>query len=335
MAGVLDIFKGDMFSVTSLTNAINKMPFKPSRIGAMKVFASHPVPTTIITLEEKDGVLALIPTRARGPVPAPVGTPAKRTGRMFKIPHVPIEDAVYAKDVQNIRVFGSPSETQGVVQVVNDKIAILRQSHEVTLEYHRMGALHGVVYDADGKTPLVNLWDEFGVTEITVDFNFGVETTSIRGQCLEVARKIERNLGALTYDHIHCLCGKTFFQALIDHATVIKAYDRYQESKFLRDDPRKGFEFAGVIFEEYRQGIVGDIKFMADDSARFFPMGVAGLFETYFAPADFIEAVNTLGLEYYAKQQVMDFDKGVMIHTQSNPLCLCLRPRVLIKGTQS
>ncbi|MFK0569865.1 major capsid protein [Endozoicomonas sp.] len=61
----------------------------------------------------------------------------------------------------------------------------------------------------------------------------------------------------------------------------------------------------------------------------------ADIFKTWFAPADFVETVNTIGLPRYAKQKVMDFEKGVIIHTQSNPLPINLKPRAVIKLTMS
>ena len=54
------------------------------------------------------------------------------------------------------------------------------------------------------------------------------------------------------------------------------------------------------------------------------------------APADFVEAANTIGLPRYAKQAVdQQFARWVMLHVQSNPLPICTRPRVLIKGKRT
>jgi hypothetical protein len=70
--------------------------------------------------------------------------------------------------------------------------------------------------------------------------------------------------------------------------------------------------------------------------AYFFPVGVPGLFRHYNAPAAFVEAANTIGLPRYAKQSVdQQFARWVMLHVQSNPLPICARPRVLIKGNRT
>jgi hypothetical protein len=67
--------------------------------------------------------------------------------------------------------------------------------------------------------------------------------------------------------------------------------------------------------------------------AYFFPVGCRGCSRQDDAPADFVETANTIGLPRHAKQAVdQQFARWVMLHVQSNPLPICTRPRVLIKG---
>ncbi len=333
---LLDVFNGDAFNVVSLTAAINRMPFKQSRIGAMGLFASKGIKSTIAVVEEKDGVLSLLPTAARGAPPNVAGRGDRRV-RHFNVPHIPLDSAVMADEVQGVRAFGSETETQGVAQVVNDKIAEMRQSHEATLEYHRLGAIKGLVLDNDGVTVIHNLFTEFECIQSApvvggfAEFDFAAATPAVKVTCMGIKRMIERNLGAMPYDHIHCFCDATFFDGLTGEAGVQAAYARWFDGQALRDDMRKGFEYANIVFEEYRGGI-GGVDFIEAGAAYFFPVGVPGLFVTSFAPADYIETVNTIGKPYYAKQERMAFDKGIMINTQSNPLCLCTRPMALIRG---
>lgn len=330
----MDVFKQDAFSLQSLTRAMNLLPYKPSRIGEMGLFGSEGISTTSLMIEERAGILALLPTKRRGE-PASVGGTPKRTMRSLAVPHIPHESVIKPGDVQNVRAFGSNNVAAGVAEVVNNKLAVMRQSHEVTLEYHRMGAIHGSLLDSDGSTEIYNLFTEFGVSETTVDFVLGTATTDVRVKCLTVLRALEVSLGAgLPYDHIHAFCGATWFDAFVGHEYVRDAYHRWRDSENLRNDPRKGFQFGGITFEEYR-GIVSTVSFVSANEARFFPVGSPGLFTTFFAPADFMETVNTVGLPMYAKQEPIKFNRGIQIHTQSNPLCLCMRPACLIKGTNT
>ena len=86
--------------------------------------------------------------------------------------------------------------------------------------------------------------------------------------------------------------------------------------------------------ENYR-GKVGTISFFPTAEAYVVPMGTS-VFATHFAPADFMETVNTVGLPVYAKMVFDDeLNRWVKLHTQSNPLALCLRPRAVVKVTKT
>ena len=335
---LLDIFSGEAFSTVALTNAINRIPYKPSRIGAMGLFETKGATSAKVGVEELEKVLSLLPTAARGGIPS-VQAAEKRHFRPFVVPHIPLDATVRADEIQGIRAFGSENVLQGVKAVVNGKIASMRQSHEVTLEYHRLGAIKGLLLDADGTSVIYNMFTEFGCVQSVINegvhnnaFDVTAATPTIKATCMSIKREIEINLGGMPFDHIHCLCDATFFDAITTEAGVLTAYERWEQGRFLRDDMRKGFTYGGITFEEYRGGL-GTVAFIEAGYGYFFPVGVPGMFTTTFAPADFVETVNTVGKPYYAKQQVMDFDKGIMIATQSNPLCLCNRPMALIRMT--
>lgn len=334
MAEILDIFRtNSAFNCASLTDALNRVPFKPSRLGEMGLFTGKGINTTTAIFEEKDGVLALIPTKMRGEQPSAARRGGRRA-RSFLVPHIPLADTILADDVQNVREFGSESQLESVAAYVTERLEEIRQSHEVTLEWHRIGAIQGLIKDADGSSTIYNLFTEFGVSRDTVNFQLGVATTDVRDKCLQVLRLVEAALGAAAYDHVHALCGATWFTAFIGHEYVRDAYHRWRDSENLRNDPRRGFEFGGIIFEEYR-GKIGNIDMVPLTEAQFFPVGVPRLFQTVHAPANYVETVNTIGKPFYAKQERMKFDKGIELDTQQNPLCICTRPKTLVQGTNT
>jgi len=329
-----DVFNSEAFSLVSLTDSINKLPFKAGRIGAMNLFETQGVPTTTVVVEEINGILSLIPSAPRG-APGTLAPTSRRKARSLAIPHIPFEDIVRAEDVQNVRKFGTEDQVATAADIVNAKLERMRQSHELTLEWLRAGALKGIVVDGDGSTTLYNLFTEFNMAApAVVDFLLGTTTTALGDILIGVKEQIEDALGDAQYDHIHAFCGSQFFRKFIEHTDVKYAYQYYQNGAMLLNDPRAGFEYKGVILEVYR-GKVAGVPFVASGDARFFPVGVPGLFRTYFAPGDFMETANTLGLEVYAKQEALPFNRGIRLHTQSNPLPICTRPGVLIRGYSS
>lgn len=332
MAGILDVFGQDAFSLQSLTVAINMLPFKPSRLGDLGLFAAKGITKTTAVIESKEGHLSLLPTAPRGGVGV-VKRSEKRTVRSFPVPHIPYDKVILPEDIQDVRAFGSETTEETVASIVNDLLASMRQDHELTEEWHRVGAIKGTILDADGSE-IFNLFTEFGVTETTVDFLLGTAGTDIRDKILAVLDVIEDNLGQIPSSGVRAFCGRTWFRRLIAHSDVKAAFDRWRDGEARRNDPRSGFEFAGVIFEEYR-GTIGTREFIPTNEARFVAMNVPDLFVTSYAPGDFIETVNTVGKPVYAKQEAGHMNRSINLHTQSNHLCLCTRPATLVKGSTS
>ncbi len=334
----LDVFNSDAFSMTSLTDAINKRDYKPGRLGQLGIFDARGIPTTTLFVEEKSGQLRLVQTSARGGPGGSVGANL-RTARAFTVPHLQQNANILADSIQNIRAFGSETEVQTIQAMVDERNGDMQDNILVTQEFHRVGALQGVILDADGTT-IYNLFTEFGVTQQTHDFVFTTTTTKVRSVITAAKRKAEDELGGAIITGWRGFCGKNWFDALVDHPTVVDAY-KYQQGQQLQTDLRNGFTYGDVQWEEYRGSVAPQaggsaVSFISDDQAFLVPI-VSGLFVTRFAPADYEETVNTMGLPFYAKQapDPSGFNKYRALEVQSNPISLCLRPRAVIKLTKS
>ncbi len=333
----MDIFHSNAFSTVSLTDAINVVPNSFGRLQQMNLFPASGVRTTLVALERKNGILNLLPVSERG-APPTVGATAKRDLRYFKINHIGHDDSVLADDVQNVRSFGSEDQLQSVQELVNEKLETMALKHDITLEYHRWGALKGILLDADGST-LLNMFTEFGISQETQNFALTTSATDVGAKFRALKRYFELNSQGQVYSGIHVMASSGFFESFIQHPEVEKFYLAFMNAKTLDNDYRTGFSFQGVTIEE-QNGTATDIAgnaraFVTANEAIAFPVGAPGLFKTHFAPAPFIETVNTVGLPRYAKQERMKFDMGIDIHTESNPLPICNRPHLLVKLTRS
>jgi hypothetical protein len=332
---MINPFESSAFDMTSLTSAINLLPNMYGRTEELKLFPQKSVRARSICVEERNGVLSLLPTQVPG-APATIGSSEKRKMRSFTIPHIPHDDVVLPEEVQGIRAFGSETELQAMANVITDHLQSMRNRHAITLEHLRMGALKGKVLDADGSV-LVDLYSEFEIAPKVVSFALGTTTTDVKKKCLEVVRHIEDNLRGEYMTGVRCLVSPEFFDALTSHKNVKEAYERWQDGAAFRDDMRSGFTFGGITFEEYRGQATDPTgavrKFIAEGEGHCFQIGTSESFVTYFAPADFNETANTMGLPLYAKQCPRKFDRGTDLHTQSNPLPMFLRPGILVKLT--
>ena len=326
------------FQLASLSESLNLLPNRYGRIGQMGLFREKGVPTRTILIEERNGVLSLLPTRPVGS-PGTVGESAKRNVRSFAIPHIPHDDVILPQEYEGVRAFGSESEMSVLAEIVNDKLQTMKNKHDITHEHLRSGSLRGEILDADGSV-LYDLFAEFGVTPVSVNFDLTNANANVPAKCRAVLRAVEDALMGEVMSSVHVLCSEGFFDALIAHDSVKEVFLNHNAAvERLGGDPRKGFNFGGLIFEEYR-GKASDFEgtsrlFVGANEAQAFPVGTMQTFVEYFAPADFAETVNTIGKRYYAKQEPRKFGRGVDLHSQSNVLPICLRPGVLINLTKT
>lgn len=326
-----DIFNNDAFSLVGLSKAIVDTPFVPGRVGELGIFTNEPIATTSVALERVGTTLSLVSSAPRGSQGKPY-TSDKRSVMNVGVVHLPQRASIVADEVQNIRAFGTDSELETAQKVMNKKLAKMRRDIDATLEWQRIGAIKGQILDADGTTVLADMNTLFGLGFQTQSMVLGTAGTNVRDKLVAAKRKVEAALGGLGYSGLRVLCSPAFMDTLCSHSKVEAAYANWSSNEFLRTDHRAGFNFAQVTFEEYR-GAVGGNNFITDGDAWMIPEGVPELFTTYFGPADYMETVNTLGLPYYAKQEMMDFNKGIMIEAQSNPISICTRPNAIVKLT--
>lgn len=321
------MFNLDKFTLTSLTAAINKAPYKPGQISALGIFEEGSIPTTTAQVEIKEGVLRIVPVAPRDAPPVPKNLERRKIVTLG-VPHLPANGTIMASEVQDVRAFGSEMNPLTVEAKRDEVLAAMREDIDYTIEHHRLRALHGVFVDINGDE--TNLATTFGVTAPSA-INMALTTTSTKvraEKCMAIVRAVQAGLNGATYSGIWAGCGENFWEKLIGHPSVEAAYANYEAAVQLRADPSLPFQFGGVNWFRYR----GDSSVgINTNKARVFPSGVRGMYLTRFAPANYIDAANRPGLPYYAKAKVLDYDKGIAMEAQSNPLNIVTRPEALIE----
>ncbi|WP_027521757.1 major capsid protein [Bradyrhizobium sp. Ec3.3] len=344
-----DIFNDDAFSLTSMVAAINEIDHVPSRAGTL-AFAgtAQGVNTDTIVIERKGVTLTLVPTAPRGSS-AQKELPTKANLRSTVIPHVPVEDTIRADEVKGVREFGTTDQLRTVQSVVNARLAKMASRLDLTLENHRLGALKGQIIDADGVTVLTDLFELFGVKNsanavgpevFDLDFDgLASEDTDLRVKCQVIKRFLTQNAKTVLPNGWTpwVFCGDNLFDALLSQPDVKEVFKtQSDQERRLGDNYAYGvFEFGGIVWENYRGTDDNTTVTIGKDEGRGFIVGAPGLYSEFYAPADYIETVNTIGLPRYAKLAPdTRFNKFVDVEAQMNPLPLCMRPKTLFKVTK-
>jgi hypothetical protein len=132
-----------------------------------------------------------------------------------------------------------------------------------------------------------------------------------------------------------------FFDKLIGHAKVEEAYKYFSSTgaQPLREDTRRRFPFAGIVFEEYNATVTlstGSTETLVPAGEGIaLPLGTLDTFVTYGAPANLIETVNTIGLPMYARQLARPNGSAIEVKTEASVLPVNKRPRLAVKISSS
>jgi len=350
---ILDVFNQNAFGVVALTNAVNDITPQYGRLGALGLFVEEGVTQRTVAVDFDPITNQLLPQSVWGG-PGVANKTALGKTKSFSIPHFVANDTVLAADLQSRRRPGS-DQTIDAQWLLGKKMREMRMKHEQTLEWMRLGVLKsGLVKDGAGST-ILDIYGDFSLSQTATSFALGTSSTDVLGKCAAVKRNILAALRGELMNGYIAICSDGFYDSLVSHPNVQKAFTYFQNNgQTLADDfsgatvqPNAAalfaaggvpFKFGGIYWMNYSGSVTdssGASQPLVDaNSAYLVPTGTS-IFKTFYAPADYMETVNTEGLPFYAKQELLKYGKGVEVETQMNPLPICLKPAIIQKLTVS
>ncbi|MEW5727231.1 MAG: major capsid protein [Pseudomonadota bacterium] len=335
MNAIINPFDAGGYSLAEMTQAINLLPNLYTRLGQMGLFRFEGVTQRSVIIEQAEGVLNLLPTVPLGG-PATVANRDSRAMRSFTVPWIPHDDSITPQDVQGVRGFGVADSADPLATVMERKLTRMRSKHAQTREFMEVNALKGIVRDGAGST-LYDYFAEFDLSRQQVDFALGTAATNVQGKIRDVLRKVETELKGETMTGVLALVSPEFFDKLIGHAKVETAYQFFSSAgaQPLREDVRRRFPFAGIVFEEYNATVTlstgATETLIPAGEGIAFPLGTMDTFVTYGAPANLIETVNTLGVPMYARQLARMDGSAIDVKTEASILPVNKRPRLAVR----
>lgn len=341
MAGI-DVFSGDAFNTFELTAALEATDYKPGFLGSLGIFEPVPVRTETVAVERRENTLSVVATSDRG-APLAQGSKGARTIRDFRTYRIAKGDRLNASEIQNIRAFGSDSELEQVQEEVMRRLIRVRDDVELTHEYHRLGALQGIVLDADGS-PIINWYDEWGIAQPSeIDFdldNANPASGALRKKCNQTIRAMAKASKGAWVDgmtQVYGLCGDNFYDDLVAHPEVRETYKGWAAAADLRPaNPYEIFRFGSINWVNYRGTDDGSTVAVGTDKCHLFPVGARGVFQHAMSPGESFDWVNTPGQPFYALQ-VPDEKRNTFVDLEvySYPLFICTRPGMLLRGKRT
>ncbi len=347
---IMNVFREDAFSAISLTSWINRIPFLPAGLGQMNLFTPLPLRTTAMAVEERDGILTLVQTSPRGAARTERVT-EKRKMRYFEVPRLFAGDTITASELQNVREFiGDGGIAQTLLMQMVDEVQRrfvgetgILSLLDYTEEYHRLGAVQGILLDADG-TQIYDWFSEFGITPATeYGFNLAAGATAATGTIRPICNEIRRSMMRAAQGtwrqntQVIGLCGDQFYDEFTNHMDVKQTFLNWTEAQDLRNGAQFGafgaFTFGEITWVNYRGSDDNSTIAIPTDKVKFFPKGAPGVFQKGMAPGEAFTDLNQPGKPRYART-IPDFKRNeyVEIEAKAYPLHICTRPDMLQSG---
>lgn len=330
---------GKNFEVSDWTEELVLVPNQWGRLAADGLFQEEGIETYTVQFEQttKDG--AIIVDKVRGER-ADANKEQGSLIRAWSVPHFPYDDYITPSDIKGKRAYGTASDEEQLALVRARRLARIRQNHAWTLEHARWKALtSGDVYAPNG-TVSMNYFTEFGVSQKSVNFTFGTNTTDIVSKVEEGIAHIQDNASGQNVSGIVCYCSSGFFSSLISHNNVKTAYTYYTSTQEPLRQRLGGnttmyreFFHAGVLFVEVRGNYAGN-AFIPANEAVMVPVGTDA-FKTYFASANKFSLAGTTGEPAYAFEYQSERDDKIILESESNFLNALCRPAMVVKCTAS
>jgi len=336
------VFDGNAFDEAAMIRAIDQRPYKPNMLDQIIQFEPVPVTTDVVGIKGSAGKISLIQTTERG-APIEIAEPDTKNVRHLKIPRVAKGDKLYAHELANLSPGMNETEEMAVARVIDRKQGKLIDDVEMTEEHMRLGALSGIVLDADGSE-IINYYSEFGVTPPSaIDLQLDDATQTI-GQIRQdvgslLVQPIARASGAGNNPRfgIHAVCGDGFWYALTGHPAIAKTYEGYAAAAALRDEQLwTSFFFAGVTWWHYRGSDDGSSIAITSDKAKVFPVGVPGMFQHVMGPAnEMLSLIGQEGRRYYPFLEMDQSQKRQWAQPEiyAYPLFVNGRPDLVLEAT--
>lgn len=331
------------FQLLDFTREILKIPRAWNLVDSLGIFATQGVSTDVVKFDITQDKTTLISDHRRGGS-RNFNAAATSTTAYIEIPFFPLDGAIRAVDLQNLRQVGTAADPANIARARLRIMDQIRRKHSVLREKAMVEAIKGNVYNVNGTVNVTNFYTAFGVTAqtSTIDFTQVGVDPSVQS---EVVRRLITDAaqdGSSNYE-IMALCGTGFFSALIAHPMVREAYEFYAALQNPNRDRLTGsagtvnsiyrsFFYKGINYVEYTGSFSGT-ALVATNMAYYLPVGIADMFTVYHGPADRLDAVNTIGQELYFFEVNDPYGRRIDIQSETAMLASNSRPELVIAVT--
>lgn len=336
--------------VVDMTPEIAQIPMDWGLIGELNIFRENygTQKNFMIPIRTEDEVGAIVDRSYEGG--RNTQGRAERSGVLGKVPHFPLDDAIFPADLDGQLVPGvsleAGTQLETVARLRVEKMEGLLRRHAVTKELARGVALvTGDVYAPNGTLRTsygntFNMYQEWNITRQVSNLNLAPTVDpKIAVDELFAAMQADAYAGDRLDGYV-VLCSPQLFAAITSHPYLRDIYinasnfpqaqsllvGRLQSSLGQR---YRQFNYGGILFVEYSGSVAGTPVIPANQGVAF-PLGDALGF-MQFAPAQRFSSINQVAQRQYYFEKLGENDDKIEMMTESNFATVLAKP-YLVRG---
>lgn len=336
---IMDVFDQDAFSYVSLCAAVDLVGYTPGFLTARPgLVTPAPIRTPEVWIEQRSFMPRLIQTTPRGAPPVQVSGD-RRNARSFNTVRVALSSRINASELLGIRDFASETTMKDLMGEVARRHFKMRNDEAVTKENMLLGAIQGVVLDADNSV-IENWYTNWNVeVPATIDFTSAFSNSSDTGEIRALFNKVRRavlramrGLGG-TGVGVECVMGDDFWDSFVTSEEVRENYQAAQAAQRINDvgNAFESYRFAQITCHNYRGTDDNEVQ-IGSKACQFFPVG-AGTIVRADAPGESFEDLGTSGQQVYSRM-ITDEKRNSWadVEDYSYPLFVNTMPQANIPG---
>ena len=332
----------ELFNVRSVSKGLDVIRFKAGLIGRLGWFQEQGINGSLSVIERRWTNIQLLSPHRRGGATQAFDI-ERRAGIPVEAPQYDTLAHVSNADILNLRKFDGGYALEDIQELImRTSKQQIDVALEPTLEYMRISCLWGRTLNGDGSEAID--WDKLlgrPRPKATVqNEKFDEETVNDWTDIIQDAA------GGMPYDETVALCGTKFWANLLTNPKFRESRNYWQATQGQRTayweqvgeitqviwNGVRFIKYPAFTFGEKKEGKT-PLKF-PEKKAFVFPIGIPGKFMTQYAVGDFNElGPSDVGLKYYAKVESKEFNRGMKIYLQSNPLTYDAFPETTIEVT--
>ena len=344
--------------VVDRTEVMQKVPYQSLLLGMLGIFEDDPRTQKTIEIVRELQNSHIIPDIAWDTKKVTLSGEG-REAISISIPHRKAGGSIYPHDIDGVGEINPNTnimELKTVQAELLKRMQTIRNAHELTLENARMHLLttgevlseSGALRKANGQP--YNMYTEWGVTrpEVTIPLTGVSDPRNKIAELQRAMREAVLNSGS-SLRGIVILCGRNFFDTLRTNpfiTDIARQNQTGQLSKLLTgvltdnnaplnlDAMYESLHLWGAHFVDasaagYENNDGEFVPFIKDDEALALPVGISGMFKTYYAPANHFRSVNKVAEKIYWTDRVNEDDDEITYTYESNYLNWCLYPEAV------